>query len=84
PAQPSDPARPSRPAQPAGAAESDVHARTREALRRWSPTCPATHVPADEVDEVRIVAGWIAANDPPALALDPLPTERQLATFARG
>jgi hypothetical protein len=26
-------------------------------------------VPAGEVDEVRIVAGWIARNDPPALEL---------------
>jgi DNA polymerase-3 subunit epsilon len=61
----------------------DVADRTREALRRWSPTRPATHVPADEVDEIRIVSGWVAANDPPVLALDPCPADRELASFVQ-
>jgi hypothetical protein len=28
-------------------------------------------LPPDEVDEARIVGGWIAAHDPPALELGP-------------
>jgi DNA polymerase-3 subunit epsilon len=41
-----------------------------------------TVVPADEVDEVRIVAGWVADHDPPELALDPRPDERAVLSFA--
>jgi DNA polymerase III subunit epsilon len=41
-----------------------------------------TVVPADEVDEVRIVAGWVAEHEPPELALDPRPHERALLSFA--
>jgi DNA polymerase III subunit epsilon len=41
-----------------------------------------TVVPADEVDEVRIVAGWVADHGPPELALDPRPDERALLSFA--
>ena len=40
-----------------------------------------TVVPADEVDEVRIVAGWVADHEPPELALDPPPTAPQLLRF---
>jgi DNA polymerase-3 subunit epsilon len=72
------------PTHPAGGLDQDVVARTQAALRRWSPTRPATHVPADEVDEVRIVSGWVATHDPPVLALDPPPEERRLAAFATG
>jgi DNA polymerase-3 subunit epsilon len=61
--------------------DGDVVERTQEALRRWDPRRPATHVPADEVDEVRIVAAWIAANAPPQLALDPTPGEARLRAF---
>jgi DNA polymerase III subunit epsilon len=41
-----------------------------------------TVVPADEVDEVRIVAGWVADHEPPELALDPRPDERAVRSFA--
>jgi DNA polymerase III subunit epsilon len=41
-----------------------------------------TVVPADEVDEVRIVAGWVADHEPPELALDPRPDERAVLSFA--
>ncbi|HWV87998.1 MAG TPA: exonuclease domain-containing protein [Capillimicrobium sp.] len=62
----------------------DLDERTRAALRGWDPRRPATHVPADEVDEVRIVAAWVAANAPPALSLDPRPDAARLAAFAAG
>lgn len=62
----------------------DLEARTRAALRGWDPDRPATHIPADEVDEVRIVAAWVAANDPPALSLQPRPGAARLAAFAAG
>jgi DNA polymerase III subunit epsilon len=42
-----------------------------------------TVVPADEVDEVRLVAGWVAEHQPPELALDPRPHERALLSFAQ-
>jgi DNA polymerase III subunit epsilon len=41
-----------------------------------------TVVPVDEVDEVRIVAGWIADNEPPELALEPAPSAPALMRFA--
>jgi DNA polymerase III subunit epsilon len=40
-----------------------------------------TVVPADEVDEVRIVAGWVADHEPPELALHPRPDERAVVSF---
>ncbi len=66
----------------AGAAE--VAERTQAALRRWDPRRPTTHLPADEVDEVRIVAAWVAAHAPPQLPLDPAPSVARLAAFAAG
>jgi hypothetical protein len=39
-------------------------------------------VPVDEVDEIRIVASWVAENEPPALRLDPAPTEAALLRFS--
>lgn len=38
-------------------------------------------VPADEVDEVRIVAGWVADHEPPELTLDPKPSAEALLEF---
>jgi DNA polymerase-3 subunit epsilon len=43
-----------------------------------------TVVPADEVDELRIVAAWIADHEPPTLALDPAPQPEDLQAFASG
>jgi DNA polymerase III subunit epsilon len=39
-------------------------------------------VPADEVDEVRIVASWVADQEPPELPLDPSPSAPALMRFA--
>ena len=36
-------------------------------------------VPADEVDEVRIVSSWLAANDAYELPLDPSPGRAALS-----
>jgi DNA polymerase-3 subunit epsilon len=55
--------------------------RTEAALRSFDAGRPTTHVPADEVDEMRIVAGWVAANDPLQLALDPAPGADRVAAF---
>jgi DNA polymerase-3 subunit epsilon len=41
-----------------------------------------TVVPVDEVDEVRIVAAWIADNEPPELELEPAPSAPALMRFA--
>jgi DNA polymerase-3 subunit epsilon len=58
---------------------SELVERTRSALER-----PAgrTVVPVDEVDEVRILASWIADNEPPELPLDPPPSAPALMRFA--
>jgi DNA polymerase III subunit epsilon len=65
-------------------AAADLAARTRAALRQWSPQCAATHVPAEELDEMRLVSAWVASHAPPTLALDPAPDAAGLARFARG
>jgi hypothetical protein len=41
-----------------------------------------TVVPVDEVDEIRIVASWVADNQPPELSLDPAPSAPALMRFA--
>jgi hypothetical protein len=40
-----------------------------------------TVVPVDEVDEIRIVASWVAEGELPELQLDPEPTEDELLDF---
>ena len=50
--------------------EGDPWERTQAALRGWR-AAPATHVPPDEIDEVRLVTTWVEAHRPPALVLDP-------------
>ena len=57
----------------------DLQERTAEALARRRPR-QATLRP-EEVDEVRIVAAWIAEHEPPALALDPRPAPEGLLRF---
>jgi DNA polymerase-3 subunit epsilon len=47
----------------------EVERRTAAALALRRARTP---VPSDEVDEVRIVASWLARHDPPALELDAL------------
>jgi DNA polymerase-3 subunit epsilon len=58
---------------------SELVERTQAALARPPGR---TVVPADEVDEVRIVASWIADNEPPQLPLDPAPSAPALMRFA--
>jgi DNA polymerase III subunit epsilon len=41
-----------------------------------------TVVPVDEVDEIRIVASWVADNELPELPLDPAPSAPALMRFA--
>jgi DNA polymerase-3 subunit epsilon len=53
--------------------------RTEEALSR--PPGRAV-IPAGEIDEIRIVASWVAENEPPALRLDPAPSAETLRAFA--
>jgi DNA polymerase III subunit epsilon len=57
---------------------SELAERTEAALAR-----PAgrTVIPADEIDELRIVASWVAENEPPALRLDPPPGSDELLAF---
>jgi DNA polymerase-3 subunit epsilon len=59
---------------------SELVERTRAALARPAGRAP---IPADQVDEVRIVASWIAEHDPPLITLDPLPERDELVSFAR-
>ena len=40
-----------------------------------------TAIPAGEIDEIRIVASWVAEHEPPVLALDPLPDPDGLLAF---
>jgi DNA polymerase III subunit epsilon len=60
---------------------SELIERTEAALARPPGR---TVVPADEVDEVRIVASWIADQEPAELALDPAPSAPALMRFAAG
>jgi DNA polymerase-3 subunit epsilon len=52
--------------------------RTEDALSR--PPGRAV-IPADEIDEIRIVASWVAEHEPPALTLEPAPEHEALAAF---
>jgi DNA polymerase-3 subunit epsilon len=63
---------------PAG---EDAVERTGAALRRLDPARRTAHLPGDEVDEARIVSTWVAAHEPPELALDPAPEPDALLTF---
>jgi DNA polymerase III subunit epsilon len=39
-------------------------------------------IPAGEIDEIRIVASWVAEHEPPSLALAPVPDAAALARFS--
>ena len=58
---------------------SELAERTEAALSRPPGRAP---IPADEIDEVRIVASWIAEHEPPTLTLDPAPEHDLVAAFA--
>jgi DNA polymerase-3 subunit epsilon len=55
--------------------------RTRAALARRPARQVGSAVPPDEVDEVRIVHSWLAANDPPQLTLDGEPDPERLGAW---
>ena len=59
----------------------EIEARTAAALARAPRPGETAHVPAEEIDEVRIVAGWLASHDARVLALDPAPDRDALAAF---
>jgi DNA polymerase-3 subunit epsilon len=61
----------------------ELEARTHEALRCGGRHDElGAHVPPDEIDEVRIVAGWLAAHpETPQLPLQPEPDQELLAGF---
>lgn len=66
---------------PDGAIPAAVDAALAAASREASD--PAAVLAPDAVDEVRIVAGWLAGHpDVPALALEPRPAARRVAAFA--
>jgi DNA polymerase-3 subunit epsilon len=62
----------------------DLERRTRAALARAGPgPGVGTHLPPDEVDEMRILAAYLASHpDTPELVLDPPPKAADLAAFA--
>jgi DNA polymerase-3 subunit epsilon len=57
---------------------SELRERTEAMLSRQPGRAP---IPAGEIDEVRIVASWVAEHEPPVLVLDPLPGANQLRAF---
>jgi DNA polymerase-3 subunit epsilon len=57
---------------------SELVERTKAALAR--PPGRSV-VPVDEVDEIRIVASWVADHEPPELPLDPRPSAPALMRF---
>ncbi|MDQ6805677.1 MAG: GIY-YIG nuclease family protein, partial [Actinomycetota bacterium] len=61
----------------------ELEERTAAALSRLGGgRGVGTHVPPDEVDEVRIVANWLASHpETPALVLDPPPAREGLERF---
>jgi DNA polymerase-3 subunit epsilon len=66
---------------------AEMSERTQIALARGSARRGelTAHLPVDEVDEMRIVATWLASHpDTPELPLDPPPDGPALATFLTG
>jgi DNA polymerase-3 subunit epsilon len=61
----------------------ELRARTEHALEHRPLARAASSVRADEVDEIRIVHSWIAAHDPPMLALTEPPSPQRLNGFVR-
>jgi DNA polymerase-3 subunit epsilon len=59
----------------------EVAARTEFALRRAVPAGLGGWLPADELDETRIVGAWLAAHEAPALELDPPPSAGRVRDF---
>ncbi len=82
-APPDSQAPPDSEAPPDPGARGDLHRRTTVALLRAGRHRDlGAHVPRDEVDEVRIVAGWLAAHpQAPSLSLEPAPDRSELERF---
>jgi DNA polymerase III subunit epsilon len=59
-----------------GRTETALAGAPRPGLGGW--------LPADELDEARIVGSWLAAHDARALELDPRPDNDSILTFAAG
>ena len=64
-----------------GPAAGPVRAGRAHRGRAVAPARPLG-IPAEEVDEIRIVASWVAEHEPPALTLDPMPTPESLLRFS--
>jgi DNA polymerase-3 subunit epsilon len=62
----------------------EVAGRTAVALRRAVPAGLGGWLPADELDEARIVGAWLAGHEAPALELDPPPAPERLRAFVAG
>ena len=60
---------------------TELSSRTEAALSRRPGR---TAIPADEIDEIRIVASWVAEHEPPTLPLDPPPSADALLAFTGG
>jgi DNA polymerase III subunit epsilon len=60
----------------------ELEERTEAALER-SPERRRAPLAPDEVDEVRIVAGWLAEHEPSQLELDPVEGGRPVASWAQ-
>jgi DNA polymerase III subunit epsilon len=57
--------------------------RTRAALERRPGRARRPAVPVGEVDEIRIVQSWIAANEPPVLELDDEVDDERVLAWAQ-
>jgi DNA polymerase-3 subunit epsilon len=62
-------------------AKEELAERTRAASGSRLARRSKTAVPAEEVDEVRIVGSWLAAHEPPWLALEEAADPERLAAF---
>jgi DNA polymerase III subunit epsilon len=60
---------------------SELTERTEAVLDRLARSSNGV-VPPDEVDEVRILSTWEAANEPPMLRLDPTPSPAEVTSWA--
>jgi DNA polymerase-3 subunit epsilon len=58
---------------------SELADRTEAALARPPGR---TAIPTDEIDEIRIVASWVAEHEPQVLPLHPVPDHEELIAFA--
>jgi DNA polymerase-3 subunit epsilon len=60
---------------------AEVVTRTDDALHAAGPPAPGGWLPADEVDEARLVGAWLAANEASVLELEPRPAAGAVEAF---